>query len=128
MGQWLASLQLQELEPLFAAEQISLDVVPKLTADDLKDLNVKLGPRKKLLAAIEEVKAALKASLSSSSSIVNMSNQSTAEFDGRSVSDGTDNGGGGGGGGAAAPAASVSKRSSRTSNRRRRNAPCSRAL
>jgi hypothetical protein len=90
VGQWLASLHLQELEPLFASEQISLDVIPKLTAEDLKDMNLKLGPRKKLLAAIDELKA-LKASLSSSSSNV-MSNLSTAEHDGRGASESDDGG------------------------------------
>jgi hypothetical protein len=52
VADWLASLQLAELTSLFAAEQVTWDVLPTLTSDDLRDLGVKLGPRKKLLAAI----------------------------------------------------------------------------
>jgi serine/threonine protein kinase len=87
VGQWLAQLQLSELEPLFVGEQISLDVVPKLTVDDLKDLNVKLGPRKKLLLAIEELAQSLKSS-SSTVSNPNASSQS-AEFEARTASEST---------------------------------------
>jgi len=49
---WLAELELAEYTPLFEQNDIDLDVLCHLTEDDLKDLGISLGHRKKLLAAI----------------------------------------------------------------------------
>jgi class 3 adenylate cyclase len=58
---WLNRLGLQQYEPAFRANRIEADVLPSLTAEDLKDLGVTLvGDRRRLLDAI----AALRPSVS----------------------------------------------------------------
>jgi SAM domain (Sterile alpha motif) len=53
IGDWLRSLGLQRYEPVFRENEIEWDAVPRLTADDLKDLGVVLGShRRRLLDAI----------------------------------------------------------------------------
>jgi class 3 adenylate cyclase/predicted ATPase len=53
VGVWLRSLGLAEYEPAFRDNQIDEDVLPNLTADDLKELGVgPVGDRRKLLSAI----------------------------------------------------------------------------
>ena len=52
VDQWLAQIGLTKYGPLFAENEIDFDVLPDLTEQDLKDLNIPLGPRKKLLKAI----------------------------------------------------------------------------
>jgi class 3 adenylate cyclase/tetratricopeptide (TPR) repeat protein len=50
---WLKSLGLEQYEPAFRANAIDADVLPKLTAEDLKDLGISaVGHRRKLLEAI----------------------------------------------------------------------------
>src|SRR5271170_7692650 len=50
---WLRSLGLAEYEAAFRENRIDETVLPKLTAEDLKELGVSaLGDRRKLLAAI----------------------------------------------------------------------------
>ena len=50
---WLRGLGLERYEPAFRDNEIDRETLPKLTADDLKDLGVVLGShRRKLLAAI----------------------------------------------------------------------------
>ncbi len=51
---WLASLGLGEYAARFAANAIDLSVVGDLTEQDLKDLDIPLGHRRKLLRAIAE--------------------------------------------------------------------------
>jgi len=46
---WLAERGMSEYGALFARERIDLDVLPKLTDQDLKDLGIALGDRRKLL-------------------------------------------------------------------------------
>eukprot|EP00698_Gefionella_okellyi_P014107 TRINITY_DN389_c0_g1_i1.p1 TRINITY_DN389_c0_g1~~TRINITY_DN389_c0_g1_i1.p1 ORF type:complete len:769 (-),score=209.02 TRINITY_DN389_c0_g1_i1:235-2541(-) len=48
---WLASLGLAELAPNFEKEDIGLDMLPDLAESDLETLGIKMGPRKKIVAA-----------------------------------------------------------------------------
>jgi len=53
IGHWLRSLGLDQYEPAFRENKIDHEVLPNLTAEDLKDLGVILvGDRRRLLAAI----------------------------------------------------------------------------
>ena len=51
---WLASLGLGEYAERFADNAVDLSVVSDLTEQDLKDLGVLLGHRRKMLRAIAE--------------------------------------------------------------------------
>ena len=53
---WLKSIELQEYADRFAANAIDLSVVPDLTEQDLRELEIPLGHRRKLLRAIAELK------------------------------------------------------------------------
>jgi class 3 adenylate cyclase len=54
IGGWLRSLGLEEYETAFRENKVDAAVLPKLTAEDLKDLGVAaVGDRRKLLEAIE---------------------------------------------------------------------------
>ena len=53
VGGWLRGLGLDQYEPNFRDNKIEGDVLPQLTADDLKDIGVNaVGDRRRLLAAI----------------------------------------------------------------------------
>ena len=53
VGSWLRSLGLGQYEAAFRDNKIEADVLPQLTADDLKDIGVSaVGDRRRLLAAI----------------------------------------------------------------------------
>ena len=53
IGAWLRSLGLERYEPAFRENEIDWGALPKLTAEDLKDLGVVLGGhRRRLLDAI----------------------------------------------------------------------------
>ena len=53
VGGWLRSLGLGQYEANFRENKIDVDVLPQLTADDLKDIGVSaVGDRRRLLAAI----------------------------------------------------------------------------
>src|SRR5437763_798445 len=53
VGEWLRKLGLEQYEPAFRANEIDERVLPRLTAEDLKDLGVTLvGHRRRLLDAI----------------------------------------------------------------------------
>ena len=55
---WLRSLGLEEYEKVFRENKVDAAVLPKLTADDLKDLGVAaVGDRRKLLEAIEGLRS-----------------------------------------------------------------------
>lgn len=56
---FLGTHGLSDLVEIFAKERIDLDALMLLSEDDLKSLNVLLGPRRKLLKAIEERRARL---------------------------------------------------------------------
>ncbi len=56
IGDWLRRLGLARYEAAFRKNEIDLEVLPKLTAEDLKDLGVgSVGDRRKLLAAIADL-------------------------------------------------------------------------
>src|SRR6202023_2844329 len=56
IAEWLASIGLGEYAQRFGENAIDLSVVRDLTEQDLKDLGVLLGHRRKLLRAIAELK------------------------------------------------------------------------
>lgn len=55
IAQWLEKLGLAEYAPRFQENRIDLSVLPDLTDQDLKDLGIVLGDRRKLLRAIGEL-------------------------------------------------------------------------
>ncbi len=56
VGDWLRGLGLARYEAAFRENEIDFEVLPKLTAEDLKELGVgSVGHRRKLLAAIAEL-------------------------------------------------------------------------
>jgi hypothetical protein len=58
LGDWLRNLGLERYEAAFRENEIDDTVLPKLTADDLKDLGVGVvGHRRKLLDAIALLRA-----------------------------------------------------------------------
>jgi hypothetical protein len=56
--QWLASLGMSEYPQRFTENGIDVSVLRHLTDQDLKELGVSLGHRRKMLAAIAEVAGA----------------------------------------------------------------------
>jgi Adenylate and Guanylate cyclase catalytic domain/SAM domain (Sterile alpha motif)/BON domain len=54
IAQWLASLGLSEYAGRFAENRIDLSILPDLTDQDLKELGVVLGDRRRILRAIAE--------------------------------------------------------------------------
>lgn len=52
IAEWLASLSLSEYQLNFADNEIGFDVLEHLTDQDLKEIGVLLGHRRKMLAAI----------------------------------------------------------------------------
>jgi class 3 adenylate cyclase len=54
---WLEKLDMSEYAQRFADERIDFSVLPDLTDQDLKDLGVVLGDRRKILRAIAELDA-----------------------------------------------------------------------
>ena len=59
IAEWLASIGLGEYSQCFAENAIDLSVVPDLTEQDLKDLGVFLGHRRKMLRAIADMKGSV---------------------------------------------------------------------
>ena len=55
IDQWLERIGLAQYAALFAENEIDLDVLPELTEQDLKELKIPLGHRKKLLRAIGQI-------------------------------------------------------------------------
>src|SRR5262249_57506867 len=55
IAEWLASIGLSEYAQRFADNGIDLSVIRDLTEQDLKDLGVALGHRRKILRAIAEL-------------------------------------------------------------------------
>src|ERR1700680_4548644 len=63
VGVWLRGLELGQYETAFRENEIDGDVLPNLTADDLKELGVTVvGHRRKLLTAIASLDRSLPAS------------------------------------------------------------------
>jgi hypothetical protein len=60
IGGWLRSLGLERYEPAFRDNEINEDVLPKVTAEDLKDMGIGMvGHRRVLLEAIAALQASL---------------------------------------------------------------------
>ena len=59
VADWLRQIRLEQYIQLFAEQDISAEVLPHLTADDLKDLGIAVvGHRRRLLVAIEALRGA----------------------------------------------------------------------
>jgi SAM domain (Sterile alpha motif) len=56
IAEWLASLGLSEYAPRFAEHHVDVSVLPDLTDQDLTELGVPLGHRRKMLRAIAELR------------------------------------------------------------------------
>ena len=54
IAEWLEKLGLEQYAKLFAENDIDVSVLPHLTDQDLKDLGVSLGHRRKIFAAINK--------------------------------------------------------------------------
>ena len=52
---WLTELGLAKHAPLFAEAEIDFETLPDLIEDDLKDLGLPLGPRRKIWGAIQRL-------------------------------------------------------------------------
>jgi class 3 adenylate cyclase len=66
VGAWLRDLGLGHYEPAFRANEIDAEILPKLTADDLRDMGVTVvGHRRKLLEAIAALRAPREAAMPS---------------------------------------------------------------
>lgn len=64
LSEWLARLGLDQYSQTFAANHIEYSVLPDLTDGDLEKLGVSLGHRKKLLRAIDALRAESQAEVS----------------------------------------------------------------
>jgi hypothetical protein len=53
LAQWLERLGLGKYAEILAEHEVSVRDLPHLTEDDLKDLGLPLGPRRRLLAAVK---------------------------------------------------------------------------
>src|ERR1700730_567484 len=53
IGGWLQSLDLERYEAAFRENEIDFRDLPDLTNEDLEELGIPLGPRKRLLKAIK---------------------------------------------------------------------------
>src|SRR5262245_29199324 len=73
IGGWLRSLSLEEYETAFRENKVDATVLPKLTADDLKDLAVQaVGDRRKPLGAIADSRSGSKPELTPSAAASNI--------------------------------------------------------
>ena len=60
IGQWLRDLGLQAYEQVFRDNGVDLELLPKLTADDLKEIGVvAVGHRRKMLDAVAQLEVVL---------------------------------------------------------------------
>ena len=55
IAEWLDNLGMSEYAERFAENKIDVSVLPHLTDQDLKDIGVLLGHRRKMLAAIADL-------------------------------------------------------------------------
>ena len=55
LSQWLAEFGLEEYLPQFEANRVDLADVPHLTADDLREIGLPVGPRRRFLTAAAEM-------------------------------------------------------------------------
>src|ERR1700690_688423 len=61
IAEWLERLGLGQYAQRFAENEIDISVLPHLTDQDLKDIGIPLGHRRKILAAITELAGAARA-------------------------------------------------------------------
>ena len=54
IAQWLEGLGLGQYAQAFVDNEIDLEVLLELTEDDLRELGLPMGPRKKLLKAVAD--------------------------------------------------------------------------
>jgi hypothetical protein len=54
---WLTANGLQKFAPVFAEHEIDFDTLQLLTEDDVRELGLPLGPRRKLLTALGVLKS-----------------------------------------------------------------------
>ena len=54
---WLEELGLEKFAAVFAEQEIDEDVARDLTEDDLRELGLPMGPRKRILKALSEAPA-----------------------------------------------------------------------
>ena len=59
IADWLKTLGMSEYAQRFAENEIDVSVLPHLTDEDLKDIGVPLGHRRKMLAAINQGAASI---------------------------------------------------------------------
>ena len=52
---WLTEIGLAKYAPVFAEAEIDFETLPELVEDDLKDLGLPLGPRRKIWGAIKRL-------------------------------------------------------------------------
>jgi hypothetical protein len=64
IADWLQKLGLGQYAQRFAENEIDVSVLPHLTDQDLKDIDVPLGPRRKIIAAITAETGTANATLS----------------------------------------------------------------
>ena len=61
VADWLRQIGLEQYVQLFAEHDISAQVLPHLTAEDLKDLGItRVGHRRQLLVAIKALRGAVR--------------------------------------------------------------------
>jgi len=60
LAQWLETLDLGKYAEVFIENEVGLRDLPHLTEDDLKDLGLPLGPRRRLMAAIADDRTLVK--------------------------------------------------------------------
>ena len=70
MAEWLQKLGMPEYAERFAENRIDFSVLRDLTDQDLKDLGVVLGDRRKLLRAIGELESAPTAAVPATASAI----------------------------------------------------------
>ncbi|MEM6940249.1 MAG: AAA family ATPase [Pseudomonadota bacterium] len=61
IDRWLTDLGLAKYVPVFEEAEIDVEILPELTEEDLKELNLPLGPRRKILAALKAREATAEA-------------------------------------------------------------------
>ena len=54
LGIWLKSIRMGKYLQVFIDNEIDVDVIAELTDNDLKDLDIPVGSRRRLLKAVEE--------------------------------------------------------------------------
>jgi SAM domain (Sterile alpha motif) len=79
IADWLQNLGMSEYAQRFAENRIDFAVLPQLTDQDLKDLGVVLGDRRKILRAIAGLKSTEAVSPNSATEAVIAPPQETAE-------------------------------------------------